>query len=71
MPILFARHTADCEPQGAGGDHERSVGAREDLAKGLDGATVSVGCLLEAAGESDVVFEREVNDPVRAGGSGA
>ena len=36
-----------------------------DLAKCLDGAAIGVGCLLEASRESDVVFERQVNDAVR------
>src|SRR6266508_3587066 len=55
------------EPGRSGGYDERAVGVGERLAERLDRAAVGVGRVLEAAGERDVVLEREMDHAVRGG----
>ena len=65
VPVPFGRHPARGYPERPGRDDERPARAGQHLAKRLDGLAVRAGRALEAAGERDVVLEREVDHTVR------
>jgi len=61
MPVPFGRHTPRCDPEGPGGDQERSTRACKRVGEGLDGAAIGIGRALEVPREREVVHEREVD----------
>ena len=65
VPVAFGRRLSGCEPEDAGGDDERSVGAHQRLADCLDRGAVGVGRSLEVARERELVLEGEVEHAVR------
>ena len=64
MSVLLGCHAPRCEEERPRGDHERSIGARQRLAKGLDGAPIRIGGSLEVSREGEVVLEREVDHAI-------
>src|ERR1035441_6588098 len=64
MPVPFGTHPPRGEPEGPGCDDQRSIRASQRLPERLDGTAIGIGSVLEAARESDVVLEREVDHAI-------
>lgn len=64
MPVSLGRHPARGEPENPRGDDEGSTGARERLAKGVDGAPVRIEAPVGIPRKGEVVLERQVDHAV-------
>jgi hypothetical protein len=64
VAVDFSRHPSRRQPEESGGENERPLRARKNIAKGLDGSPVRVGGALEITREGEVVLKGEVNDAV-------
>ena len=68
-PIAFGRDAARRQSQRPRGDDQRTAGALERRAEGLNRKAVRLGGAREPSREGDVVLERQVDDAIRSFGS--